>query len=116
MIVWRKEGATKKFSRSSTGTERFMGRQKIKNKLDEGDWSTTYNASRDTGRMLKDFVGDKNMKSELEEKRRTENTSTLSLMKSITLIYRCYIEWATDWRVCLMTIATVDSVVVRTSS
>jgi len=36
------------------------------NKLDEGDWSTTYNASRDTGRMLKDFVGDKNMKSELE--------------------------------------------------
>jgi hypothetical protein len=86
------------------------------NKLDEGDWSTTYNASRDTGRMLKDFVGDKNMKSELEEKRRTENTSTLSLMKSITLIYRCYIEWATDGRVCLMTIAAVDSVVVRTSS
>ena len=38
------------------------------NKLDEGDWSTTYNASRDTGRMLKDFVGDKNMKSELKRK------------------------------------------------
>ena len=36
------------------------------NKLDEGDWGTTYNASRDTGRMLKDFVGDKNRKSELE--------------------------------------------------
>ena len=38
------------------------------NKLDEGDWGTTYNASRGTGRMLKDFVGDKNMKSELKRK------------------------------------------------